>query len=320
MNVSSNLPGDAVRSAAESTAIEIHACELATGSNVAIGQGEASVYACAATITVVPIPLEVAEIVLEWGVIVDVTPGWTAELRTQSDTENEAEAVWIPGTAPGLGVIEHLGPSDDADGDPTDGIFSFEVPFEVRLAAPACGGPIDPDVTVTPSVLPTIDGTEGWRRHGELYRQIRPALAVAAPAPALSRSSTGELDDTQNPLRFSHVDQTVDAGTLDLSVSSSYCGGWMVSISATDFWSESGDAAFGVGNLALVRTGIGPGAPHPAAALTLSTGDQSIISAFLEPLPVGTYTYSFDLSLTIPGGTPPGTYVSTVTVSASAAP
>ncbi len=313
-------PEDVVRAAVESTAIEIDACSLPIGSTDVLGQGGTGIYQCAATIAVMTVPEAFTEIVLDWGVFAEVTPGWIVELRSRDDLGDGAEAAWVPGTDPGLEVIEHLAANDDGDGNPADDVFVYEVSFEVRLTAPACGGPIEPDVTISPSVLPTIDGIDGWRRHGELSRRIRPSLAVAAPAPVLSRTGTGELDNANNPLRFSHADQTVDAGTLDLTVISGYCGGWNVAISATDFSSEAGDVAFGVGNLALATTGAGSGAPHPAAALKLSNGDQSIVSASLDPLPVGTYTYSFSLTLTIPGGTPPGTYITTVTVTTSAAP
>lgn len=313
-------PDEAVLAAAESTTIEIGTCLPASGSNSAIDQGGTGVYDCVATITVAQVPEGFAEIVLDWAITTDGPPSWIVELRANGSTGTGEDDGWNPGAAPGLNVIERLGADDDIDGNTADEAFSYAAHFEVRLGAPSCGGPIEPDVVLTPSILPTIDGISGWRRHGELARPVQPVLVVSAPAPLLSRGDTGVLDDAVDRLRFSHADQTVDAGTLDLTVTSGYCGGWNVSISATDFWSEAGDSAFGAGNLALATTGTGSGAPHPAAALTLSNGDQSIVSASLEPLPVGTYTYSFSLTLTIPGGTPPGIYISTVTVTTSAAP
>lgn len=313
-------PGDALRAAAESTAIEIGVCEPAVGSDAVIGHGGTGTYRCDALITVVQVPAAFTEMVLDWGVVAEVTPGWLVELRALGDTGSGTRESWTPGAAPGLAVVEHLGPVDDVDGNPDDGVFSYEVQFEIRLTAPGCGGPISPDVTVTPSVLPTIDGTAGWRRSGELYRQVRPSLAVNAPVLALSRTATGDLEDAIDPLRFSHASQTLSAGTLSLTVTSGFCGGWAVSISATDFRSEAGGAAFGAGNLLMEATGAGSGVPQPTAMMTLSNAEQAIVAAVNQPLPAGSYTYAFNLTLTIPGGTPPGTYTATLTVTSTAAP
>ena len=238
---------EAVHAAAESTTIEIGSCLPAPGSTDKIDQGGTGVYDCVATITVASVPAAFSEIVLDWTMTADVTPGWTADLRRHDSGGNGLEEGWVPGTLPGMGAIEILGADDDGDGDGSDGRFTYDVHFGVRLRAPSCGGPLAPDLVMIPSVLPTIDGIPGWRRHGELARAVQPLLSVAPPAPQLSRGTTGALDDPANPLRFSHADQLVDAGTLDLTITSGYCGGWTVSISATDFWSGPGGSTFGVG-------------------------------------------------------------------------
>ncbi len=312
-----------LRGIAERAAIEIDGCipttQVATEDFV---QGGNIVYGCQATITVADLPVSLTEVLFEWTVTTDVSPGWTADLRMHPGVEDQWDNVdtWLPGSAPGLVVTQVL-TGDDAGSNTSGGVLTYGVRFDLRLTVPECGGPLDPLVTLTSGVATTIDGVPGASVQGQTVQPVRPVLTIAAPSPSLRRGTTGVLDDPSVPLRFSHADQVVDAGTMELTVTSGYCGGWTVSISATDFLAVDDGVTFDAANLSMIAATDGPGLDgQPGTALPLSPVVQSIVSAQGQPIPAGTYTHSFNLTLTIPGGTPPGIYTSTVTVTASAAP
>jgi len=113
----------------------------------------------------------------------------------------------------------------------------------------------------------------------------------------------------------------VDAGRLEITMASAGCGGWSLSISATEFVALAETTAFPAGQLVVKAIGTDQGAPGPVArALQLTTEPQVLVSAPRESRLDDSYTYLLSLELTIPGGTLPGDYSSTVTVTMSAEP
>jgi WxL domain surface cell wall-binding len=176
-------------------------------------------------------------------------------------------------------------------------------------------------------------------------RALRPAtaaimlLALATPVLGVNivtqqitagTRSASIADVTLGALVYSHSDQT-NTGTLVLTADDSTGSllGWNVTVQASAF--SSGGNTIPAANFSITSAGaatrvVGQAVDAvggPKAPATGATGSLDVARKTLQALPLfgaGTYTQNLGVSLLVPGGTPTGTYTSTLTVTISAGP
>lgn len=295
-------------------------CTPGLNASRSLTPGGTNVYDCLLVITLDRLPLSFSSVGLEWTVSSSGATGWDVALG-RNDAFQEVNAEWVSGDAPGLGGVESLTADDDEDGDQSNRVFVYTVGFATKLVAPLCGGASYPIVTLSSVITPAFDSIPGTEARHDVTLAETPTLAITQPSAELSRSTIGALQERDGPLAFSHADQTIDAGSMEVTVEGARCGGWTVSISSTEFAASSGALAFLAGNLTVTDIVSGEGAPAPASrSLQLTHEPQALVTAPPMTLPGDVYTYALNLELTIPGGMPPGEYTSTLTVTTSAAP
>jgi hypothetical protein len=149
-------------------------------------------------------------------------------------------------------------------------------------------------------------------------------LTSSNPAQTVSASIVSSSLDWSFPFSFNHQSA---AGSLTYRVAASGCSGWSVSVKAGSF-THSGSApgsTIPASSVFLATTGApsvisgdGTGVAATGTAGELAT-NRKIISA--QPgRGSGTYQQDLGITVTVPGGTTVGSYRSTITVTAAAAP
>jgi hypothetical protein len=135
-----------------------------------------------------------------------------------------------------------------------------------------------------------------------------PSCADLAGTPVTASLVGGTLPSVP----FSFESRIVSA-QLEVQVSNpSQCVGWVIDISATNL-AYTGPAAPGQDALPASNLRV---IPPDASEVGLGSAQQLVS----EGGPNSSYTLTFDIELVIPGGTPAGTYSSTVTISTTARP
>jgi hypothetical protein len=192
--------------------------------------------------------------------------------------------------------------------------FSFSL-------APSCSATALANWNINSRIAPVTGGVAGTETNG-------PTFAFAANATLPAQAASASIVNSSLAWQFaaSFDDQTA-AGSLTYRITGAGCSGWSVSMAASAF----------------TYIGSTPGSSIPANSLTLTTGGPtSVISGDgtgVAPTSVtgglgttrkvisaqpgagnGTYEQSLGVSVTVPGGTTVGSYRSTITVTAAAAP
>jgi hypothetical protein len=181
--------------------------------------------------------------------------------------------------------------------------------FTIRLTAPDMPEAGQSATVAISSTITSVDGETISGPSETLTATIigTPNCSDLAGTPVTASLVRGTLP----PVPFSLEPQIVLA-QWELQVSNpSQCVGWVVNIHATDLvysGSAPGQADLPAANLRVRQ----PGAP----ALELDT-TQRLVS---QGGPDTFYRFVFDIELVFPGGTPAGTYTSTVTISTTVAP
>lgn len=167
------------------------------------------------------------------------------------------------------------------------------------------------------------------------------ALSAAVAAPAVAADTVTQTitagtrtasiaDLILTAVSYSHADQS-STGTMTLTADDSTGSdlGWNVTVQASDF--TSGGDTIAASNFA-ITTANAPSATAgqavdatngPKVPATNATGTLDLAREVIEAnagFGKGTYTQDLDVSLTIPGQTLAGTYISTLTVTISSGP
>jgi outer membrane biosynthesis protein TonB len=188
-------------------------------------------------------------------------------------------------------------------------------------ASPACSAPATGGWTISARIAPIRGGVTG--DDVDLPETVFQATATDGSHTASASVVESSLDWD---FEASFGDQQA-TGSLTYKVSGSGCSGWNVSLAANPFTytGEAQGSALEPGHLQLASTG------EPVPELGDGTGVTAtgVIGSLDEPRTVltaasghgdGTYQQRLNVSITVPGGTPPGTYSSTITVNAATGP
>ncbi len=187
--------------------------------------------------------------------------------------------------------------------------------------APACSAPATGGWTISARVVAIRGGETG---------DVVDLPETMFQATATDGSHTASASVVESVLDWDFAASFHDqhaTGSLTYEVSGSGCSGWNVSLAANPFiyTGEAGGASLEPRHLQLVSTGepitgSGDGTGVTATGVTGSLDEPRTVLTAASGDGDGTYQQQLGVSITVPGGTPPGIYRSTITVNAATGP
>jgi len=146
-----------------------------------------------------PVPAMSTSIGVDWELSADVSPGWTVELGTYQAGDGTGGQAWAGAGSARLVGVDQFSRSGDSDEGHISLARLHTVQFGIRLTAPPCGGPVEPEISVSSFVVSHIDGIAGTESYNRTVLPVQPVLLIEAPTATLNRTMVGVLVDPSNP-------------------------------------------------------------------------------------------------------------------------